>query len=821
MTEKSKFRPRNLIAAGVVACGLALLAACTPPEEKAQEYLRNAQSLFEDGNYSDARLEFRNALQINEDLADAWYGLAMIAEKNGNWRQSYKYLNRVVQLDPNRADAQIRIGKVLLAARQLDKALETSNKVQEIAPDDLAGKAFRAAVLFKLDDRDGAVKLAEDVLAHEPDNMDALVVMASHSHTEGDLRGAVAYLDRGLAKDERNIAFYLLKLRILAELEDSGGQEATLKRMVELFPDNNAVRKSLARFYFANKRQGGAERILRDIAAAEPDDMDLKMDVVRFVHAVRGFEAAEQELKSMIVAFPQMNDLKFALSDLYVAAGKLDQAETVLRQEIGARGTTPHGLTARNRLAGLRLAAKDVAGAQALVDEVLANDARNGDALIIRGSIEIDAGNTDAAVGDLRTVLRDTPDSVRALMLLGRAHLRAGSPQLAEDQYVQAFRVSNNAAGPGLEYARFLIANRRLDDSEDILQKVLGRDSGNVMALRMLAQVRLGLRDYAGAEQVAEDLRARGGENAAVRQIMGIAQAGQEKVDESIESFRRAHELAPGASRPIASLVQAYMRQDRPDDADKFLDAVIESSPDNLVAWILKGQLAQARDRTEDAAGYYRKAIELRPDANAGYRYLAGLLVRTGQFEEAEAVVREGLSANAESVELLLLMASLQERQDNTSGAIATYRKLLDVNPRINVAANNLASLISDASPSDPAALAEARDWAARFGDSEVPHFRDTLGWIEYRLGNYDAAVSNLRAAATRMPGAPVFRYHLGMAYMKAGRIEAARAELQKAIELGAEAPFDQMAAAQEALQGLPATPSGAASEPAPAPRQQ
>jgi Tfp pilus assembly protein PilF len=46
--------------------------------------------------------------------------------------------------------------------------------------------------------------------------------------------------------------------------------------------------------------------------------------------------------------------------------------------------------------------------------------------------------------------------------------------------------------------------------------------------------------------------------------------------------------------------------------------------------------------------------------------------------------------------------------------------------------------------------------------------FQDTLGWILYRRGLFPNAINYLQAAAAR--GSDVrFKYHLGMAYMKAG----------------------------------------------------
>jgi cellulose synthase operon protein C len=63
-------------------CVLAVaLVACSSPEEKAAAYVESGDLLLQEGNLDKATLEYRNALQINQNLPDAWYGLARIYER--------------------------------------------------------------------------------------------------------------------------------------------------------------------------------------------------------------------------------------------------------------------------------------------------------------------------------------------------------------------------------------------------------------------------------------------------------------------------------------------------------------------------------------------------------------------------------------------------------------------------------------------------------------------------------------------------------------------------------------------------------------------
>lgn len=63
--------------------------------------------------------------------------------------------------------------------------------------------------------------------------------------------------------------------------------------------------------------------------------------------------------------------------------------------------------------------------------------------------------------------------------------------------------------------------------------------------------------------------------------------------------------------------------------------------------------------------------------------------------------------------------------------------------------------------------------------------FVDSLGWVYYKLGRIPEAIENLRHSVHIQPADGTVRLHLGLAYLKAGRIEEARIELEKARVLG------------------------------------
>jgi Flp pilus assembly protein TadD len=75
----------------------------------------------------------------------------------------------------------------------------------------------------------------------------------------------------------------------------------------------------------------------------------------------------------------------------------------------------------------------------------------------------------------------------------------------------------------------------------------------------------------------------------------------------------------------------------------------------------------------------------------------------------------------------------------------------------------------------------------------EQPAFCDTLGWVLYHKGLYSEAVRYLQRAAASKEDV-VWKYHLAMAYAKAGDSARGRSMLQTALRLQPNVPEAKIA---------------------------
>jgi cellulose synthase operon protein C len=168
---------------------------------------------------------------------------------------------------------------------------------------------------------------------------------------------------------------------------------------------------------------------------------------------------------------------------------------------------------------------------------------------------------------------------------------------------------------------------------------------------------------------------------------------------------------------------------------------------------------------------------------------LARLLVARGEIQEALPIYKAGLEKQPESVALQLALAEAQEKTNDYTGARTTYEAILEEHSDNVIAANNLAALLADHNYDDPESVRQALALAKRFENSDNPYFVDTLGWVQYRLGDLSQARANLERAVSLMPGNPQLQYHLGMVLARLGEHDAAVEALQRALVDGADYP--------------------------------
>ena len=110
---RQKISTLSLLFIAIVAVAV-LLGACTTPEKAKAQHIARGEALLKDKKFQEAAFEFRSALQIDEKLADAHWGLSKSYEGLQRYQEAFEEMRTVVELDANNLDVRVKLGNYYL-----------------------------------------------------------------------------------------------------------------------------------------------------------------------------------------------------------------------------------------------------------------------------------------------------------------------------------------------------------------------------------------------------------------------------------------------------------------------------------------------------------------------------------------------------------------------------------------------------------------------------------------------------------------------------------------------------------------------------------
>ncbi|GEM_PF-306506 len=243
----------------------------------------------------------------------------------------------------------------------------------------------------------------------------------------------------------------------------------------------------------------------------------------------------------------------------------------------------------------------------------------------------------------------------------------------------------------------------------------------------------------------------------------------------------------------LLDLTFALIEKERFAEAIEVLELGINKQiqpPDNPgLHYYLAGVLAVS-DRLDEAVAAASQAAQIAPENPRMKSRLAAILVKADRREEADRIYREIIDrwdsefSSAEIRQVLLearlALSHLATLAGNDDEAVEWLEQVLDEFPEDPGALNDLGYLWADKNMRLQRAYRMIQQAVTAAPDNAA--YRDSLGWVLYRLGRYQEAVKELEKAAEQEPD-PVILDHLGDAYHAVGRTAEAVEAWRRALE--------------------------------------
>ena len=394
---------------------------------------------------------------------------------------------------------------------------------------------------------------------------------------------------------------------------------------------------------------------------------------------------------------------------------------------------------------------------------------------------------------------RDEPATrVPVRVAMGRAWLEARDADRALALAHEGQRLDETAPGPALLAMELM---RERPQAEALVLHYLGRpDAEPALRLAYVRQLTAAQR-YADAVAQLETITRLQPELAPPFLSLGAlhlelkqTKQGEAALERYIDLVQRQAATAPSASAATDA---------EPDDDD-----VAAARPDQglVQAWLMLAQSAEQRGDFKAAEAWLAKVDDPRRALEVQTRR-ASILARQGQLQQARELIRRtpersaedqrakfvaeaGVlrevkhwreafevlgSANqrfADDADLMYEQAMMAEKIDRLDEMERLLRRVIEIKPDNAHAHNALGYSLADRGQRLPEArLLIARALELSPGD---PFITDSLGWVEFRLGNAEEALRLLQRAYAARPD-PEIGAHLGEVLWAQGRRDEAR----------------------------------------------
>ncbi|MNE05594.1 bacteriophage N4 receptor, outer membrane subunit [compost metagenome] len=247
--------------------------------------------------------------------------------------------------------------------------------------------------------------------------------------------------------------------------------------------------------------------------------------------------------------------------------------------------------------------------------------------------------------------------------------------------------------------------------------------------------------------------------------------------------------IARGSHVDSAHLNLGRIHEERKDPQGALIEyGQVGPGNDYLPAQLRQADILIANGRADEATQRLAAAREIQPDyAIQLYLIESETLSNNNRQQQAWQVLDQALQQYPEDLSLLYTRAMLAEKRDDLAQMEKDLRAIIQREPDNAMALNALGYTLSDRTTR----YAEAKsliEQAHRI-NPEDPAVLDSLGWVNYRLGNLDEAERLLRQALERFPDHEVAA-HLGEVLWAQGKQREAKKVWSNALKEQPDSPI-------------------------------
>ena len=574
------------------------------------------------------------------------------------------------------------------------------------------------------------------------DNEDRLA-RGEQAFAEGDFRAAIIDAKDVLLDEPDNLRGRLLLGRASVEVGDGPAAEKELQRAMQLGAPMTDLAAEMARALLLQRK---FQQLLNEVPyeGLPSSEVEARVLVARG-EAYMGLkepETAREVYSSVLQLQPDNIDARLGIVSSFVAEGNFVQARGALDQVLDTYAEHPRVWLYSG---SLNMQAGDFEAAGANFEVALDLATSSGDeparlqALAGLAETSFEQQDIDSARLRIDQLAAESPQSLQTMLLAARIAYYDEDWTTAQQNLQQVLRVAPNYRPAQLLLGTVHLRNGNLSQAEQYLSAAVASVPNDVRARQLLAETRLQAQKAEEALEALNPILSQSDADSMSLQMAARASLGNQNIDAAIAYLQRNVEENPGNADLRFQLAATLLQAGRHEEAQAVLDAADVSGSEedafrrdglNILTTVADGKIPEALEAAEKLTITYS-------DRHGAFVMLGVVQIADRDLDGARRSFGHALELQPDNLLARQYLAAIDESDGKLDSAKAGYEAILAEFPDaawVTFALGRIAVRQED--------LKLAADYFRRASQAapDNANFRLALAKAERQLGNAEKA---------------------------------------------------------------------------------
>ncbi len=592
-------------------------------------------SIYQSSEFANKAIEeYRLAIENDPGSEYLNSGLAELYAKTGRISDAVDEAQDIIKRDPNNLEARKLLGRIYLrglgdqqsspqSQEILKRAIEQYEQIVRIEPNNIENHMLLGRLYRLNNELLKAENEFKTAVALQPNSEEAVTMLAYLYNEEGDSKRSAQVLN-AVPEADRTSKIYSA-LGYTYELQhDYKNAIVAYRAAVNQDKDNLEAMRGLAQSLLNDNQTDAALDTFKQIVEADPHDAQSYMRIAEVYRRTGRYDAALDALKKAGAELQDSVEVPFNEAVIYQAQGNFDQSAQLLQQLLKKSEKADNSYTSSDRnnravflerlgsvyrdqnktqpavdtfrkmidlgdqetsirayqqIIDTYQQAKDWKSATAAAQEAVTKFPNDRNLKMVSAGLLADSGQPDAALAQVKAMLKGTPDDRETYEALANMYARLKRYPEAEESANHAIQLATKPEDK--EEAQYTLGSiyekeKKYDQSEQVFKQIINTNPGNAAAL-----------NYLGYTLADRGLR----------------------LEEALGYIKKAVQLEPQNYAYLDSLGWAYYKMGNYDMAEDYLQKAVMRSQNDPTVLDHLGDVYQKTDRLKLAAAQWERAL--------------------------------------------------------------------------------------------------------------------------------------------------------------------------------------------------------------------